>query len=59
MVGADMAALYESLAADGVLETDAALLAEMRARIDEEIRKLDEKWVDLSSPLVTFLMIGQ
>jgi 26S proteasome regulatory subunit N7 len=43
MVGADMAALYESLAADGVLETDAALLAEMRARIDEEIRKLDEK----------------
>ena len=40
--GADMAALYESLAADGVLEMDAALLAEMRARIDEEIRKLDE-----------------
>ena len=39
----DMAALYESLAADGVLEMDAALLAEMRARIDEEIRKLDEK----------------
>ncbi|RLM66664.1 26S proteasome non-ATPase regulatory subunit 6 [Panicum miliaceum] len=38
----DLAALYESLAADGVLEMDAALLAEMRARIDEEIRKLDE-----------------
>ncbi|OEL18843.1 26S proteasome non-ATPase regulatory subunit 6 [Dichanthelium oligosanthes] len=38
----DMAALYESLASDGVLEMDAALLAEMRARIDEEIRKLDE-----------------
>jgi len=26
-----------------VLEADAALLAEMRGRIDEEIRKLDEK----------------
>lgn len=43
VVCADMASLYESLAADGVLEMDAALLAEMRARIDEEIRKLDEK----------------
>ena len=38
-----MAAHFESLAAAGVLEPDAALLAEMRARIDEEIRKLDEK----------------
>jgi 26S proteasome regulatory subunit N7 len=43
VVGVDMASLYESLAADGVLEMDAALLAEMRARIEEEIRKLDEK----------------
>lgn len=39
----DMAALYESLAADGVLEMDAALLAEMRGRIEEETKKLDEK----------------
>jgi 26S proteasome regulatory subunit N7 len=38
-----MAWLYESLAADGVLEMNAALLVEMRARIEEEIRKLDEK----------------
>lgn len=38
-----MAPLFESLAASGVLEPDAALLAEMRARIDEEIRKFDEK----------------
>jgi 26S proteasome regulatory subunit N7 len=38
-----MAALYESLGATGVLETDAALLAEMRGRIDEETRKVDEK----------------
>ena len=33
----------ESLVAAGVLEPDDALLAEMRGRIDEEIRKLDEK----------------
>ncbi|VAI46630.1 unnamed protein product [Triticum turgidum subsp. durum] len=39
----DMAPLFESLAAAGVLEPDAVLLSEMRARIDEEIRKLDEK----------------
>jgi 26S proteasome regulatory subunit N7 len=38
-----MASLYESLAADGVLEMNAALLAEMLARIEEEIRKLNEK----------------
>ena len=38
-----MAALYESLGADGVLETDPALLAEMRGRIEEETRKFDEK----------------
>jgi len=39
----DMAPLFESLVAAGVLEPDAELLAEMRGRIDEEIRKLDEK----------------
>jgi 26S proteasome regulatory subunit N7 len=38
-----MATLFESLVTAGVLEADAALLAEMRGRIDEEIRKLDEK----------------
>ena len=38
-----MATLFDSLVAAGVLEADAALLAEMRGRIDEEIRKLDEK----------------
>jgi len=42
MFGTDMAVLYESLAANGVLEMDAALLAKMCARIDE-IRKFDEK----------------
>ncbi|XP_039797957.1 26S proteasome non-ATPase regulatory subunit 6-like isoform X2 [Panicum virgatum] len=44
----DMAALYESLAADGVLEMDAALLAKMCARIDE-IRKFNENETFCSS----------
>jgi hypothetical protein len=42
-VFADMAPLYESLAADSVLERDQGLLDSMRAKIDEEIKKLDEK----------------
>ena len=42
MFGTDMAVLYESLAANGVLEMDTALLPKMCARIDE-IRKFDEK----------------
>ncbi|XP_047082000.1 26S proteasome non-ATPase regulatory subunit 6-like [Lolium rigidum] len=47
----DMAALYESLGASGVLETDAALLAEMRGRIEEETRKFDEKIADAEENL--------
>ncbi|XBH63033.1 hypothetical protein VPH35_117107 [Triticum aestivum] len=47
----DMAPLFESLAAAGVLEPDAVLLSEMRARIDEEIRKLDEKIADAEENL--------
>ena len=39
----DMAPLYETLAADSVLEKDQLLLDSMRAKIDEEIKKLDEK----------------
>ena len=39
-----MAPLYETLAADSVLEKDQLLLDSMRAKIDEEIKKLDEKW---------------
>ncbi|GMY24716.1 26S proteasome non-ATPase regulatory subunit 6 homolog isoform X1 [Fagus crenata] len=42
----DMAPLYESLAADSVLERDQGLLDSMRAKIDEEIKKLDEKIAD-------------
>ena len=39
----DMAPLYETLVADSVLESDQGLLDSMRAKIDEEIKKLDEK----------------
>ncbi|KAK9283034.1 hypothetical protein L1049_011262 [Liquidambar formosana] len=39
----DMAPLYETLAADSVLEMDQAVLDSMRAKIKEEIKKLDEK----------------
>lgn len=38
-----MAPLYETLVADGVLEKDQGILDSMRAKIDEEIKKLDEK----------------
>ena len=41
----DMASLYESLAARSVLERDAGVLETMRKKIDEEIKKLDEKCV--------------
>ncbi|OEL26719.1 26S proteasome non-ATPase regulatory subunit 6 [Dichanthelium oligosanthes] len=47
----DMAPLFESLVSAGVLEPDAALLAEMRGRIDEEIRKFDEKIADAEENL--------
>ncbi|KAL5215061.1 hypothetical protein ABZP36_004213 [Zizania latifolia] len=47
----DMAALDESLAASGVLDMDAALLAEMRGRIEEEIRRIDEKIADAEENL--------
>lgn len=39
----DMVSLYESLAADSVIETDRTLLDSMRKRIDDEIKKLDDK----------------
>ena len=40
-----MAPLYETLVADSVLELDQGLLDSMRAKIEEELKKLDEKWV--------------
>ena len=42
-----MAPLYETLAADSVLEMDQAVLDSMRAKIEEELKKLEEKWVCL------------
>lgn len=39
----DMASLYETLAAESLVEMDRGLLDSMRARIDEETKKLDEK----------------
>ena len=40
---ADMAALYETLASNSVLDLDQSILASMRANIDEQLKKLDEK----------------
>lgn len=39
----DMAPLYETLAASSVLELDQKVLDSMRAKIAEELKKLDEK----------------
>lgn len=47
----DMAPLYESLAASKVLEMDAGVLDSMRNRIEEEIKKLDEKIADAEENL--------
>lgn len=40
---ADMAPLYETLVAEAVLELDQGVLDSMRAKIEEELKKLDEK----------------
>lgn len=39
----DMVPLYETLVADSVLDMDRTLLDSMRAKIDDELKKLDEK----------------
>lgn len=38
-----MAPLYETLISESVLEKDQGVLDSMRVKIDEEIKKLDEK----------------
>ncbi|KAI7740381.1 hypothetical protein M8C21_012728 [Ambrosia artemisiifolia] len=43
VVADNMAPLYETLAANSVLELDQNVLDSMRAKIDEELKKLDEK----------------
>ncbi|XP_043705727.1 26S proteasome non-ATPase regulatory subunit 6-like [Telopea speciosissima] len=47
----DMALLFETLAADNVLEMDQAVLQSMRSKIDEELKKLDEKIADAEENL--------
>ncbi|KAJ6842721.1 putative 26S proteasome non-ATPase regulatory subunit 6 [Iris pallida] len=47
----DMALLYQSLAAASVLEADPAVLASMQQKIDEEIKKLDDKIADAEENL--------
>ena len=43
---ADMVPLYETLVADSVLDLDQSLLDSMRHKTAEELKKLDEKWVN-------------
>jgi 26S proteasome regulatory subunit N7 len=43
LFSSDMVPLYETLVADSVLDLDRALLDSMRAKIDDELKKLDEK----------------
>eukprot|EP00262_Sarcandra_glabra_P014785 TRINITY_DN4395_c0_g1_i2.p1 TRINITY_DN4395_c0_g1~~TRINITY_DN4395_c0_g1_i2.p1 ORF type:complete len:387 (+),score=62.11 TRINITY_DN4395_c0_g1_i2:141-1301(+) len=47
----DMAPLYETLAADSVLDMDKQVLDSMRSKIDEELKKLDEKIADAEENL--------
>lgn len=47
---ADMISLYETLVEESVLERDQGILDSMRANIDQELKKLDEKWVSGVSP---------
>ncbi|KAH0449797.1 hypothetical protein IEQ34_020489 [Dendrobium chrysotoxum] len=47
----DMASLYDSLAVASVLEMDETLLDSMRKRIEEEIKKLDDKIADAEENL--------
>ncbi|XP_010250870.1 PREDICTED: 26S proteasome non-ATPase regulatory subunit 6 homolog [Nelumbo nucifera] len=47
----DMAPLYETLAASSILEMDQAVLESMRTKIDEELKKLDDKIADAEENL--------
>ncbi|KAH7834563.1 hypothetical protein Vadar_017377 [Vaccinium darrowii] len=51
IVADDMAPLYETLAANSVLDLDQSILASMRAKIDEQLKKLDEKIADAEENL--------
>ncbi|KAE9467519.1 hypothetical protein C3L33_00573, partial [Rhododendron williamsianum] len=43
----DMAPLYETLASNSVLDLDQTILASMRAKIDEQLKTLDENRADV------------
>ncbi|KAF8408369.1 hypothetical protein HHK36_007518 [Tetracentron sinense] len=47
----DMAPLYETLAANSVLELDQSVLDPMRAKINDELKNLDEKIADAEENL--------
>ncbi|KAG5537122.1 hypothetical protein RHGRI_024527 [Rhododendron griersonianum] len=47
----DMAPLYETLASNSVLDLDQTVLASMRAKIDEQLKTLDEKIADAEENL--------
>lgn len=47
-----MAPLYETLISESVLESDQDCLNSMHAKIEEELKKLDEKWVVVCFHLV-------
>ncbi|CAI9113033.1 OLC1v1013558C1 [Oldenlandia corymbosa var. corymbosa] len=51
VVSDDMVLLYENLVADGVLKLDQQLLDSMRAKNEEELKKLDEKIADAEENL--------
>jgi 26S proteasome regulatory subunit N7 len=40
-----MVPLYETLVAESLLEKDQSLLDSVRAKNEDELNKLDEKWV--------------
>lgn len=40
-----MASFYETLVAESVLEMDQSVLDSMRTKIEDELKKLDDKWV--------------
>lgn len=41
----DMASFYETLVAESVLEMDQSVLDSMRTKIEDELKKLDDRWV--------------
>lgn len=53
-----MVPLYETLVADSVLDMDRALLDSMRAKTEDELNKIDEKWVPLSSSFALPTMLA-